>query len=85
MSRQNTIVFPNGDFLTGRVWRNGHRFFQELPFYSKITRMEELAAHIVEGDDNGRGGCYKGLLVVSSFPNPAFWILTGFDRKWLGV
>jgi hypothetical protein len=85
MSRQNTVVLPNGQFLTGRIWRNGIQLFQNLPFYSNINRMEELAGHIVDADDDGRDGCYKALLVVRSLPIAAFWVLTGYDRKWLRV
>jgi hypothetical protein len=39
----NIIVQPNGEILTGRVWRRQHSSFNRLPFYSNIFNMDNLA------------------------------------------
>jgi hypothetical protein len=63
----NKIRLSNGDILTGRLWRNGHSFFKDLPFYSSIPRMDEMAGPLEAALDDGRESSYKGVLVVSLF------------------
>lgn len=38
----NTVIHLNGEILTGKLWRKSHSFFNDLPFYSNIPRMEGL-------------------------------------------
>jgi hypothetical protein len=61
--RQHTVIAPNGEVLTGKTWRKQHSFFNDLPFYTNIPRMDKLAGplQIALGDD----GCHRTLLVVS--------------------
>ena len=37
----NTV--KNGETLTGRLWWKNHSFFNDLPFYSNIPRMDDIA------------------------------------------
>jgi hypothetical protein len=39
----NTITQSSGEVLTGKVWRKQHSSFDSLPFYSNITRIDEMA------------------------------------------
>jgi hypothetical protein len=67
LSGQNTILHSNGEILTGQLWRKSHSFFKDLPFYSNIVRIDEMAGALVNADDNGRERCYKTMLFVCSF------------------
>lgn len=66
MSLLNTVEHSNGEILTGKLWRTCHAFFNDLPFYSNIPRMEEIASPLQKalGEDDLEG-CYRELLVVS--------------------
>jgi hypothetical protein len=59
----NAIVHSNGEILTGRLWREGHPYFKELPFHSDIARLDEMVGPMY----GGREGDFKALLFVSSF------------------
>jgi hypothetical protein len=65
----NIIVLSNGELLTGKVWRKEHPLIKNLPFYSNIPRMDEMAGplKISLSDEDGHIGCFRSLLVVS-FP-----------------
>ena len=65
MSLQNTVVLPNGEILTGRLWRKGHILFKILPFYSKIPRMDNMAVplNVALEEDDGR---HYGLVLLVS-------------------
>jgi hypothetical protein len=39
----NTIKDCDGQILTGRTWRKHHAFIKDLPFYSDIPRMDDMA------------------------------------------
>jgi len=65
MSIQNTIKSSNGEILTGRLWRKEHPFFNDLPFYSNIPRMDEIAGTLESAlGKESLEGCYRALLVV---------------------
>jgi hypothetical protein len=61
----HTTKDSNGDILTGRIWRMSHPFFHELPFYSNIPRMDDMAVSLEHSLGERQEGCYKALLVVS--------------------
>jgi hypothetical protein len=63
MVLMNTVKHSNGEILTGRLWRKSHTFFDNLPFYSNIPRIDEMAATLEQG--LGEGG-FQTLLIVSS-------------------
>ena len=42
-TRMNTVKNLNGETLTGRLWQKNHSFFIDLPFYSNIPRMDDIA------------------------------------------
>jgi hypothetical protein len=65
MSLQNTIRLSNGELLTGRLWRKSHSFFNNLPFFSDIPRMDEMAGPLETAFVDDREGYFKELLVVS--------------------
>ena len=67
MSFQNTVKDSNGEILTGRLWRKRHAFFNDLPFYSNIPRMDDVADSLQKafGEGAKEEGCYRVLLVVS--------------------
>jgi hypothetical protein len=61
----NTILNSNGEILTGKLWRKGHSFFNALPFYSNIPRMEEMVEPLkITLSEDGKQGCFYELLVV---------------------
>jgi len=65
MSLQNTVKCSNGEILTGKLWRKQHSFFHDLPFYSDVLRMDEIAGPLQKAlGDVSQEGCYKALLVV---------------------
>lgn len=74
MSNQNTIKNSNGEILTGKLWRKSHRFFADLPFYTEIPRMDEIAGPLQSAlSEVGQEGCYMATLVVRDglpFPVP---------------
>ena len=43
----NTIKDSTGKILTGKIWRKRHGFFKDLPFYSNIPRMDEMAVSLL--------------------------------------
>jgi hypothetical protein len=64
MSFQN-IKYSNGEILTGKLWRQSHPFFNDLPFYSEIPRMDEIAGPLESALGKGdQEGCYRAMLVV---------------------
>ena len=38
----NTIKNSNGETLMGGLWQKNHSFFNDLPFYSNIPRMDDI-------------------------------------------
>jgi hypothetical protein len=70
----HTVKLPNGQLLTGKLWRKEHPFFNDLPFYSNIARADDI------GDALGGLIClddwYGSLLLVS---NRVFLILISFS------
>jgi hypothetical protein len=61
----NTIRNSNGDIVTGKLWRKDHLFFKNLPFYTDIPRMDEIAAPLEKALGEGsQEGFYGPLLVV---------------------
>jgi hypothetical protein len=74
MSNQNTITSSNGEILTGKLWRKSHSFFTDLPFYTEIPRMDEIAGPLQSAlGEGGREGGYMATLVVRDelpFPVP---------------
>jgi len=63
----NTSLHSSGEILTGKLWRNDHQFFNGLPFYSNIPRMDEIAGPLQKAlCEVNREGCYVSLLVVRS-------------------
>jgi len=74
MSNQNTIKNSNGEILTGKLWRKSHSFFTDLPFYTEIPRMDEIAGPLQSAlSEGGQEGCYMAMLVVRDelrFPVP---------------
>jgi hypothetical protein len=78
----NTILLPNGEILTGRLWRKGHSFFNDLPFFSDIPRMDKMVGPLDAAFEDGKESSYKGLLVVSeSLLCAVHWNLTAFNRN----
>jgi hypothetical protein len=63
--RKNTVKHSSGVDLTGKLWRKEHPFFKDLPFYSNIPRMDDLAESLGTALCEGRsGGFYNALLIV---------------------
>jgi hypothetical protein len=63
MSNEHTTKrYADDKILTGKLWRKHHPYFNDLPFYSDITRTEELAESLEKG--LSQEGCYKSLMVV---------------------
>ena len=42
MLSSNVVKCSDGEVLTGKLWRKDHAFFNDLPFYSNIPKMEEM-------------------------------------------
>lgn len=69
MMLSNTVKHSTGELLTGKLWRKDHSFFKDLPFYSNIPRMEEMAGPLEDGLSQGAGDdWYNALLVVWESP-----------------
>jgi hypothetical protein len=65
MSIQHKTRDSNGEILTGRLWRKNHSFFKNLPFYSDIPRMDEIASTLQNAlGERCLEGCYGALLLV---------------------
>jgi hypothetical protein len=65
MTFPNVVKCPNGEILTGRQWRRDLSFFNDLPFYSNILRMDEIAGPLRRTlDEVGQQGFYGKLLMV---------------------
>jgi hypothetical protein len=62
MPQMNTVRNSNGEIITGRIWRKSHSFFKDLPFYSDIAMMDDIAS--VMERDLGEGS-FETLLIVS--------------------
>ena len=43
LTMMNTVKNSNGETLMGRLWWKNHSFFNDLPFYSNIPRMDDIA------------------------------------------
>lgn len=66
MSLSNIVKHSNGEVLTGKLWRHHHSFFNDLPYYSNIPRMDELVGPLQSAlNEVDKEGCYGPLLVVS--------------------
>ena len=64
INTMHTVELPNGQLLTGKLWRKDHPLFKHLPFYSSIPRTDDIGASL-------RGSIspeewYGSLLVVSN-------------------
>lgn len=57
----NTTRHSSGEILTGRLWRKENAVIRQLPFYSKIAGIDNLADpfEVACGD-----GSFKTLLIV---------------------
>jgi hypothetical protein len=44
----NTVKDSTGEILTGKIWRKHHGFLKDLPFYSNVPRMDEMALSLLE-------------------------------------
>jgi hypothetical protein len=67
MQLQNTVEYSSGVLFTGKIWRKDISFFNHdnLPFYSNIPRMDEMAQCLEKAlGDISQEGCYGALLVV---------------------
>jgi hypothetical protein len=62
MALMNKITLSNGEILTGKLWRKQHSFFKDLPFYSNVPRVDDMA--LVLEKDIGEGS-FQMLLMVS--------------------
>lgn len=60
----NTVKHSNGEVLTGKLWRKGHSFFKNLPFYSDLPRMEEMARPLEDRLSQGEGDEWHNTLLV---------------------
>ena len=66
----NTVQHSD-EILTGKLWRQNHSFFKQLPFYSNIPRIEEMAKSLEMAlPEGGLGGYYKALLIIRGFSIP---------------
>jgi hypothetical protein len=67
-------VNAHGVILTGKIWRKNYGFFKDLPSYSNIPQMEEMAGSLLGAlSHHGSEKPCMALLVVS---NPRSQILT---------
>jgi hypothetical protein len=65
MSFQNTVQHFNGEILTGKLWRKNHPFFTDLPFYTEILRMDDIAGPLKNALGEGSPeGTYGAMLMV---------------------
>jgi hypothetical protein len=65
MSIYNTVKNGDGEILTGKLWRKSHPFFNDLPFYTEIPRMDDMAGPLESAlGEESREGCYRAMLVV---------------------
>lgn len=81
MSPPNTIQLSNGQILTGRLWRNQHPFFKNLPFFSDIPRKDEMAGPLEAAFNDDGKSYYKELLVVSVFASCCPLKSNSFNRN----
>jgi hypothetical protein len=62
----HTVKHSSGVDLTGKLWRKDNPSFYDLPFYSSIPRMDDMAESLgvalCQGDDGE--GLFKKLLIV---------------------
>ena len=63
----NTIKDSTGEILTSKTWRKRHGFLKDLPFYSNIPRIDEMAPSLLGalGEHRLEKFC-MAVLVVSS-------------------
>ena len=62
----NTVRDSTGEILTGKIWRKCHGFFKDLPFYSNIPRMDEMAVSLLGAlSEDGLEKFWVAVLVVS--------------------
>ena len=65
MSTRNFTYLYNGETLTGKLWRKSDSVFTELPFYTEIPRMDEMAGPLQGAlGDGSQEGCFRAMLVV---------------------
>lgn len=79
MLSSNTVLRSNGEVLTGKEWRKEHDFFDDLPFYSDIPRMEEMGRPLQGSLSLDKW--YGKLLVVSNLPFSYPSNLIAWDRN----
>lgn len=66
MAYRNTTKHSSGEILTGRLWRKDEAFFNDLPFYSDIPRLDDMAGPLRGAlGEGGQEGSYGALLIVS--------------------
>ena len=62
----NTVKDSTGEILTGKIWRKHHEFFKDLPFYSNIPWMDEMAVSLLGAlGEDGLEKFRVAVLVVS--------------------
>jgi hypothetical protein len=70
MALKYKVSHSEGEFLTGKLWRKDHAGFRQLPFFSNIPRMDEMAEPLEKALlEVGGDGCCDASLVVSFFSN----------------
>jgi hypothetical protein len=89
---QNTIKDSNGELLTGRCWRMNHTVFKKLPFYSDISRMDEIARPLEKAlvESSLMGSFGRSLVVrthnfVIKLPFQVLTKLPSSNRNWQKV
>jgi hypothetical protein len=61
----HTVKHSSGADLTGKLWRKDNPSFCDLPFYSNIPRMDEMAESLGVALCHGDGEeLFKKLLIV---------------------
>ena len=57
--------YHNDEILMGKLWRELHPSFKELPFYTKIPRMDEMSRPLqIALGEGSRDAHYWSMLVV---------------------
>ena len=57
--------YHNDKILMGKLWRELHPSFKELPFYTEIPRMDEMSGPLqIALGEGSRDARYRSMLVV---------------------
>jgi hypothetical protein len=82
---QNTIKHSSGEILTGKLWRQGHPFLKDLPFYSTLPRMDAMGEFLEDAlGQSSASDRYKASLVVCNHLVPSLDLITCLTEicKW---